>query len=138
MAYSHKEVGNTGEMLIVKHLEKRGFELIDFNFHRLQGEIDLVMRKGEMVHFIEVKTVLCETKKVNGQYVIRETVDYPVEERVNRKKRRKLAKVMDFYLKRELRGVPQWQFDIYVVYLDLKNKLSLIKPIKDIILDECL
>ena len=138
MAYSHKEVGNTGEMLIVKHLERAGFELVDFDFHKLQGEIDLVMKGDNVVHFIEVKTVLCETKRVNGRYVIRETVNYPVEDRVNPKKRRKLAKVIDFYSKRELRGVPQWQFDTYVVYLDLKTKLALIKTIKDIILEECL
>jgi len=50
-------IGSYGENLARKFLEKKGFKLIEKNFKTPRwGEIDLVMRDGETLVFVEVKT----------------------------------------------------------------------------------
>ena len=50
-------LGSYGENLARKFLEKKGFKLIEKNFKTPRwGEIDLVMRDGETLVFVEVKT----------------------------------------------------------------------------------
>ncbi len=39
-----------------KHLEARGYRLIERNWRCRHGEIDLVMRGGDVIAFVEVKT----------------------------------------------------------------------------------
>lgn len=37
-------------------LERNGFEIIERNFYARYGEIDIIARKSEVLHFIEVKS----------------------------------------------------------------------------------
>lgn len=53
---SRKELGNIGEYLAVRYLENNGYEVIARNYRRRGGEIDIVALRGEVLHFIEVKT----------------------------------------------------------------------------------
>ena len=51
---NNKEIGDKGEEIALKYLEKLGFELLERNFRgKRRGEIDLIMTKG--VVFVEVK-----------------------------------------------------------------------------------
>ena len=56
-------IGSLGEKLAQKYLNDSGFRIIDLNYTKKWGEIDLIAKKGEKIHFIEVKTVSYETKK---------------------------------------------------------------------------
>jgi putative endonuclease len=58
--YSKKDIGNLGEKIAAEYLRRHGYELIERNWERKTGEIDLIMRKDDVLHFIEVKSVLCE------------------------------------------------------------------------------
>lgn len=50
-------IGQEGEKLAQKFLERKGFILIEKNFKTPRwGEIDLVMRDGDTTVFVEVKT----------------------------------------------------------------------------------
>lgn len=53
---ARQELGAAGEQLARRHLEQHGYELIDANWRRPHGEIDLIMRDGDVLVFIEVKT----------------------------------------------------------------------------------
>lgn len=53
--YSSKEVGNQYEALAAEYLQKKGYGIIERNFHCRQGEIDLIARDGEYLCFVEVK-----------------------------------------------------------------------------------
>jgi putative endonuclease len=53
---SHKELGREGELLALDYLKKEGFRLLEKNYRSRQGEIDLVVEKGEDIYFVEVKT----------------------------------------------------------------------------------
>jgi putative endonuclease len=51
-----RTLGATGEGLAARHLEARGFEIIDRNFRTRQGELDLVASDARFLVFCEVKT----------------------------------------------------------------------------------
>lgn len=54
---NRKNIGDMGENIALKYLEKLGFTLLERNFRskKTRGEIDLIMTKGVVVVFIEVK-----------------------------------------------------------------------------------
>jgi putative endonuclease len=51
-----RTLGATGERLAARHLEARGFEIVDRNFRTRHGELDLVASDGRFLVFCEVKT----------------------------------------------------------------------------------
>jgi putative endonuclease len=51
-----RELGANGEELARRHLEARGFTLLDTNFRTRHGELDLVVADRRHLVFCEVKT----------------------------------------------------------------------------------
>jgi len=50
-----KKRGQLGEDLVARHLEHEGFIIIERNYTRRYGELDLVARRDDLILFIEVK-----------------------------------------------------------------------------------
>jgi putative endonuclease len=48
-------LGQAGERIASEYLEKKGWEIVDRNVRRAEGEIDLVAIKDDTTAFIEVK-----------------------------------------------------------------------------------
>ncbi len=48
-------LGKSAEEATCKHLKKQGLKLIEENYERNFGEIDLIMKDGEIYVFIEVR-----------------------------------------------------------------------------------
>lgn len=51
-----KELGNSGEKIAVKYLEKNKYQVLEKNFYCRQGEIDIIAIDRNEIVFIEVKT----------------------------------------------------------------------------------
>ena len=52
-----KTFGNESEELATRYLEDSGFFIVERNFYaRKLGEIDIIAQKGDVLHFIEVKS----------------------------------------------------------------------------------
>lgn len=51
-----KTVGDFGEDLVEEYLRKKGYDILDRNFRKSFGEIDIIARIDEIVVFVEVKT----------------------------------------------------------------------------------
>lgn len=51
-----KQLGNDSERLARKFLERQGYRLVQSNFRSKWGEIDLIMRKGQELIFVEVRS----------------------------------------------------------------------------------
>ena len=52
-----KSLGNLGENLALKHLQKnKGYKFIERNFRSKFGEIDLILQDKDVLVFVEVKT----------------------------------------------------------------------------------
>ena len=49
-------VGAAGEKAACNYLKKNKYKILDKNYRKPFGEIDLIARRGETVSFIEVKT----------------------------------------------------------------------------------
>jgi putative endonuclease len=52
----HLRRGELGERAAKKHLRKLGLKFLTANFHSERGEIDLILRDGDCLVFVEVKT----------------------------------------------------------------------------------
>ncbi len=50
--------GREAEDYACTFLEKRGFTIIERNFHTRFGELDIIAKKADILHFIEVKSGL--------------------------------------------------------------------------------
>ena len=53
---NNRKNGDLYEDIALQYLLSRDFIFIDKNFYSKYGEIDLIMQKGEILHFIEVKS----------------------------------------------------------------------------------
>jgi putative endonuclease len=82
----NKKLGQWGEELASRFLINKGFEKIDSNWQKREGEIDLIFKKNDEIIFVEVKT------RTNCKF------GYP-EESINFAKRQKLTKIINRYLK---------------------------------------
>ncbi|MCR5574342.1 MAG: YraN family protein [Bacteroidaceae bacterium] len=82
----HNELGKVGEDAAVKYLEKKGFVILHRNWRFKHLELDIIALKDGEVRVIEVKT--------------RSTDDFkdPIEG-VDRKKRKRLMRATDAYIK---------------------------------------
>ena len=56
MTIERLRLGNSGEEIAGKFLEKSGYRIIARNYRCKLGEIDIIARDGETLVFIEVKT----------------------------------------------------------------------------------
>ena len=57
------QLGQEGEALAGRHLVSEGFRILDRNWRRPWGELDIVASKGGVVHFVEVKA---SQRRVDG------------------------------------------------------------------------
>ncbi len=51
-----REIGNIGEEYTAEFLREKGCEILDRNYCIRGGELDIVAKKGELIHIVEVKT----------------------------------------------------------------------------------
>jgi len=53
-----KDIGKHGESLASAYIIRKGLHVLDRNVYSRVGEIDIVAKKSDVYHFIEVKTRL--------------------------------------------------------------------------------
>ena len=127
-----QKTGEIGENIAARFLVKRGFTVLDRNYTKKWGELDIVAEKQGKIYFIEVKSV------------IRETLDFVLhgmnsafrpEENMHPRKLQRMSRAIQTYLlsRKSVEG-KEWQVDLLVVYLDLENKKAKIKVVENIIL----
>ena len=56
-----QKIGEIGENMAVKFLVKHGFSILDRNYTKKWGEIDIVAEKNNKLYFVEVKSVSRQT-----------------------------------------------------------------------------
>ena len=51
-----RALGSEGEAVVAQWYEAQGYEVLERNWRRREGEVDLIVRRGRTVVFCEVKT----------------------------------------------------------------------------------
>ena len=111
----HITVGKLGESLAVKYFQEKSYEILHHNWRQGNWEVDIIAKKNEVLHFIEVKT------KTTDKY------GYP-EEEVSISKIKFLISAAECYV----HLYPQWeriQFDVLAIVLKPALSFFLIEDI---------
>ncbi len=132
-----QQVGEIGEKLAERKLLKLGFQILERNYTKQGGEIDIVAKKGKKIHFVEVKSVSCEisSQNNNGNVTHVTKSGYRPEENLSFHKFLKIARTLDIYLlENNVSGETPWQIDLACVYIDLAKKQGRVEILENIII----
>ena len=140
-----RQTGDLGEEVACKYLERKGFRVLERNYLRKWGEIDIVAEKADLLSFIEVKSVRLdstsstrrvsrESKGVGEQGVTREPL-YRPEENVHPAKLKRLHRAIQTYLiDHKIPESRPWRIDVACVYLDFSTRKAKVELIENVIL----
>jgi putative endonuclease len=107
--------GRKGEDLALEYLEKNGFVIIEKNFRSRFGEIDLIVKDGQTIVFVEVK------------YRLSENYGSPKEAVTNEKIKKIIRTAQYFITKNNFNSL--YRFDVVSIYKDkiehIKNAFTL-------------
>ena len=121
-----QQTGEIGEQEVVNYLADKGFNILERNYTRKWGELDIVAKKSNVLHFIEVKSITVR------DMFSREN-SYRPEDNMHPWKVKRLQRALETYLMD--RGVDEnteWQFDLACVYF--KENEARVEFIEDIVL----
>ncbi len=131
-----QKIGKIGEDCACKFLEKAGHKILDRNYLKKWGEIDIISTKDRKIHFVEVKSVTREISSVGKGSVAHETHDsYRPEDNMHTWKLQRLGRTVQSYLlDKNIPDEVEWQFDVITVYIDMSKRLSRVFILEDLVL----
>ncbi|MEO0271430.1 MAG: YraN family protein [candidate division WOR-3 bacterium] len=95
--------GHKGEDLVLKEYFKKGYKLLDRNVYFRGGEIDLILKKDNLIVFVEVK------KRKKGDFLLG-------IQSINKKKIDRIIKFSKIYLERKnLYEKVDVRFDVAII-----------------------
>ena len=138
------ETGNLGESVACKYLKDKGFEILDRNYRKKYGEIDIVARGTgqnrdfdavsreipDVAHFVEVKSVSYETRDDLKWAVTHET--WRPEELVHEFKLNQIRKAAETWIA-ERRWAGEVQVDVIAIRMVPREKYALVKYLPRVI-----
>ena len=127
-------LGRIGENCACEFLKKAGYAIVDRNYLKKWGEIDIVAKKGKKIHFVEVKSVSRSLSTVPE--VRHETKDaYRPEDNLHPWKLQRLGRVIQSYLlEKDIPEEIDWQFDVATVYVDMSKRIGRVTLLSDLVL----
>lgn len=115
-----REKGQIGEDIACKWLENKGFLIVERNYSRKWGEIDIVAKKDKILHFIEVKSLI----GIN--------IGHRPEENVHNFKQKRLKRAIQTFLVERGYGLnAPFQFHVISIEMGLQKepKISFLENI---------
>ena len=123
MTNEKQNTGKLGEDIAVKYLENNNYRIIERNYRKPWGEIDIIAKKEQELVFFEVKTQ-------------KNYLEWEPEENVTSHKKHQLSRIIATYLKEH--RIPEnqdWRIDVLAIKLNLETKNAQIEHIKNIVLN---
>ena len=109
---NRKHLGQVAEALAVEYLTTQGYEIIDRNWRCRQGEVDIIVRSGSTLVFVEVRSA--STAFLAG-----------ADASVTLTKQRRVCMAADLWLSRNESAQKDVQFDVIAVSHGKDNPPSL-------------
>jgi len=129
------KIGGLGEQIATNYLKNKGFTILEKNYLKKWGEIDLVARgttaNGPIIRFIEVKTVSYETKSELNHAISHGT--WRPEENIHFKKIQRLNRAIESWLM-DHKYEGDWEIDALAVRLVTREKYATVKYLPGIVL----
>ena len=123
MPTPRSKLGSAGEALARRHLETQGLEWVSSNWRCSAGEIDLVMRDGAELVFVEVKLR-------RGEMAGR------AEDSISAAKGKKLLAAGDWYVEAHPEvGDPIWRIDLVAITLDRAGRVERVTHVANAVVD---
>lgn len=126
-----KQLGALGEKIALNYLKNKSYQILDKNYSPKfisgprKGEIDIVVKKNNIISFVEVKTLT----KTSGEQL---SVISP-EDKVNFFKKRKIIKMAEFWLmEKKIPLDSKWQIDVMAIKIDSNLKKAKINYFSNI------
>ena len=131
MTTEKQNIGKLGEDIAVKYLENHGYSVLERNYRKPWGEIDIIAsEKTQKNQFLALKSqelVFFEVKTQNQRF------EWRPEENVTRHKKHQLSRIVSTYLKEH--KIPEnqdWRIDVLAIQLNFETKNSQIEHIQNI------
>ena len=135
-----RKTGDVGENAVCELLKSQSFSIVEQNYLRKWGELDIVAKKNGKLHFIEVKSISYEItdglSPVTENSISRESSDqFRAEDNLHPHKLERLKRAIQTYvLDRHVSEDTEWQFDVATVKIDHVRKICKVSIMEDIIL----
>jgi putative endonuclease len=114
-----RRIGDTGEDVACKYLIGKGYDIVDRNYLKKWGEIDIVATKPGLMVFVEVKSVSRGTLRP--------------EENMHTHKLQRLQRVVQTYLlDKKVPQTIEWRIDLLCVYLDFETRKARVEVLENI------
>lgn len=104
MTEERLKLGRWGEQQAVRYLKRRLYRIVETNYRRPTGEIDIIARRGTTLAFIEVKT------RRSRRFGF-------AQEAVTLRKQQQIIRTAQYYLSEHPAEQRQLRFDVMAVHL---------------------
>ncbi|MGE0206391.1 MAG: YraN family protein [Candidatus Babeliales bacterium] len=94
-------LGTQGESLVAQFIQKQGFTILERNYKKFYGEVDIIAKKEDLVIFVEVKT------RTTHQYNLSEVITYG--------KQKKIIKAAQHYIASKQLTNKVFRFDVALI-----------------------
>ncbi len=119
MPSEKRQLGDIGENLATDYLERNNYQIIERNYWKPIGEIDIIAKKDKKTIFFEVKTGILG-------------YDLRPEDNLTVSKQKKLKRIVSEYLSSHNLYDSDYQIDILIVYLYKNRTLARIEHIENV------
>jgi len=116
-----RKIGDVGEDIVCKYLKGNGYVVLERNYWKPWGEIDIVAKKADVIRFIEVKSISRGTVRP--------------EENMHPAKLKRLHRAVQTYLlDHKVPEMAEWQVDLACVYIDFATRRARVELLENIVL----
>lgn len=117
----HTEIGERGEFVAIRHLEKLGHAILDQNYQKPWGEIDIISTSDGILHFTEVKATASSLLRP--------------EEHMTAQKLQRQRRILQTYLSAKRIPVDQsWQYNLAIARLDMTKRLGNVEMLWNVVI----
>ena len=125
MPSEKRKFGDLCEKIADRNLKKKGYKILERNYLRKWGEIDIIALNGKIVHFVEVK---------GSRFSVEE---HKPEDNVHMWKTKRLWRaIQTWFMEHPDYEDYEWQIDIIAVLIDFNAKRAKIRWTKNVILEQ--